>query len=160
MVNLACLNSKLFIRSFSCMAILRIILWALFLSSYPCSTFSLCVSIHKSSIWRWLKRVIWSVLTLAIGTGGLCELISLAGRVTARVQTSTEASGSGQEIQLAGRDCSQGSVAFQELLWALGTWLIKMCTWRTVFFWGAVSTWSLLDTLINCGAACFVYHLF
>lgn len=56
------------------------------------------------------------MLSLAISTGGLCELISTAGCVTARVQTSTEASGSGQGTQLAGHDCSQGSVAFQELL--------------------------------------------
>lgn len=45
-----------------------------------------------------------------------------------------ETDGSGQEIQLPGCDCSQDGVACQELLWAHGKWLIKMYTWRTVFF--------------------------
>lgn len=56
------------------------------------------------------------MLTLAISAGRLCELILVAGCVATGVQMSTGASGSGQGIQLARRDCGQGSVAFQELL--------------------------------------------
>lgn len=89
-----------------------------------------------------------------------CEFISAAGSVATGVQATAEAQGSGQGIQLPGRDGCQGAGVCQELLCAGGKRLMKMCTWRTVFFWEAISAWSVLDTFIDCGVACFVCSLF
>lgn len=71
------------------------------------------------------------------------------------MQVATGRGSSGQDVTAvrAGwlfRSCSE----------PLGSGLLKCAPGQPCFPERLLSTWSLLDTLINCGVACFVYHLF